>query len=117
MCRKVKTKSVCATCNDRIGENTNTQWCRDARRRGTLGRCTSGLRRAEEEFRGEECKKCCAARESFMDQLQMSDFAAKGLGWRRTAGGGGGDGGGRGRVMDNDDDDGDSDDYGSPYTW
>ncbi|KAK8062639.1 hypothetical protein PG997_014736 [Apiospora hydei] len=100
MCRKVKTKSVCATCNDRIGENTNTQWCRDARRRGTLGRCTSGLRRAEEEFRGEECK--------------MSDFAAKGLGWRRT--GGGGSGGGRGRVMDNDND-GDSDDYGSPYTW
>ncbi|KAK8029743.1 hypothetical protein PG993_011034 [Apiospora rasikravindrae] len=114
MCRKVKTKSVCATCNDRIGENTNTQWCRDARRRGTLGRCTSGLRRAEEEFRGEECQKCCAARESFMDQLQMSDFAAKGLGWRRTAGGG--EGGGRGRVMDNDEE-GDSDDYGSPYTW
>ncbi|KAK8096842.1 uncharacterized protein PG998_005066 [Apiospora kogelbergensis] len=110
MCRKVKTKSVCATCNDRIGERINTQWCRDARRRGTLGRCTSGLRGAEEEFRGEECQKCSAAREAFIDKLEMSECAQKGLGWRTVRGGG------RGRMTETLDDDNDED-LGCPYTW
>ncbi|KAK6858273.1 hypothetical protein PG995_005972 [Apiospora arundinis] len=115
MCRKVKTKSVCATCEGQIGENINTQWCRDARRRGTLGRCSSGLRRAEEEFRGEECKKCWAAREDFIEQLEMNELAQKGLGWT-TGGSGRGRMGNKTRDNGGEDDENDGDFY-SPYTW
>ena len=82
MCRKVKTLSICPTCNERMAENTNTQWCRDARRCGAFGRCTMGIRRAEEEFRGEDCQNCSDQRERLMNDMEMSDFAVKSLGWR-----------------------------------
>ena len=103
MCRKVKTLSICPTCNGRIAENTSTQWCRDARRRGAFGRCTMGIRRGEEEFRGEDCQGCNDQRERLMNEMEMSDFAVKSLGWRP-----------RGRRGRDDDDD---DDCTTSYTW
>jgi hypothetical protein len=112
MCRNVKTLSICPTCDQRISENTNKQWCRDARRKGQYGRCTTGVRRAEDEFRAEECKGCSDVRESKMNELEMSDFAARGLGWKtpkKTKGNGTGGAGRRHRDEDSDD--------GIAYTW
>ncbi|ORY61491.1 uncharacterized protein BCR38DRAFT_487249 [Pseudomassariella vexata] len=112
MCRNVKTLSICPTCNEHITENTHQQWCRDARRKGRFGRCTMGIGRSEEEFRGAECKSCAELRETRMNELEMRDFAARGLGWRtskgKTAGGRGGGGG---------TEQGDDSDDGIAYVW
>lgn len=83
MCRNINLQSVCPTCNGCISESTNKQLCGEARRKGLgFGRCTRGSRCDEKEFRGEECKGCAQATEARMDELDMRDFAARGLGWR-----------------------------------
>ncbi|CAJ2504639.1 Uu.00g120330.m01.CDS01 [Anthostomella pinea] len=86
MCRNIKTLSVCPTCNKQLSENTNKQWCRDARRHGHFGRCSTGVRKSEDEFRGEECKGCAEVRENAMNELDLEDFAEKRLGWHPSKG-------------------------------
>ncbi|KAI0408501.1 hypothetical protein F4802DRAFT_415935 [Xylaria palmicola] len=56
MCRDVRTLSICPTCDGQLAANSSKQWCRDARRGGRFGRCNVGVGRAEEEYRGEECR-------------------------------------------------------------
>ncbi|KAI1863259.1 uncharacterized protein JN550_009785 [Neoarthrinium moseri] len=85
MCRSIRMQAICPTCNERISESTNKQICSDARRKGKgFGRCSTGVRPAEKEFRGEECHGCAEVTESHTDQLEMSDFAIRGLG-RKTS--------------------------------
>ncbi|KAI1497940.1 hypothetical protein F5X99DRAFT_412568 [Biscogniauxia marginata] len=109
MCRNVKSVSICPTCNKHMSESTNKQWCRDARRKGHFGRCSMGVRKAEDEFRGAECEGCAKIREKAMNELDMNDFAEKRLGWRTSKGKGDGQGGGD-CMLDNSDDE-----YG--YSW
>ncbi|KAI1164448.1 hypothetical protein F5B18DRAFT_650721 [Nemania serpens] len=59
------------------------QWCREALRRRTFGRCSAGLCYAEEEYRGKECRSCTEIREKAMDEMNMDDFNKKRLGWNR----------------------------------
>ncbi|RYP83082.1 hypothetical protein DL769_001467 [Monosporascus sp. CRB-8-3] len=54
-----------------------------------------GVRRSEEEFRGEECKVCTEVREAQMSQMNMTDFNVRRLGWRTYKGAGAGAGGRR----------------------
>lgn len=65
-----------------MSESTNKQLCGEARHKGLgFGRCGMGSRPAEKEFRGAECKGCAEVTELRMDELDMHDFAIKGLGW------------------------------------
>ncbi|KAI1260687.1 hypothetical protein F5Y18DRAFT_249240 [Xylariaceae sp. FL1019] len=98
MCRNVKTLSICPTCNSQLSESSNKQWCRDARRRGNFGRCSLGIRKAEEEYRGEECGTCAEIREQAMNQVSLDELAQRRLGWRK-------DSKGKGRRADDSDDD------------
>jgi hypothetical protein len=100
MCRNVKTLSICPTCNTQLSERNDKQWCRDARRRGTFGHCSTGVRKTEEEYRGQECPSCAEIRERAMNELDMNDFAKKRLGWRTE-----GKGKGKGRAINEDSDD------------
>lgn len=108
MCRNVKMQSFCPTCNAMIAENTDKVMCGDARRGGRgFGRCSTGVLPADREFRGRECRGCAQITEAQMNELEMRDFAARGLGWggKRTAKG-------RGKTAGQDE----SDDE-KPYTW
>lgn len=71
------------------------------------------MRRSEEEFRGEECRPCIEVREAQMNQMSMSDFKVKRLGWRtyKRKDSGGGGGGSRQETEPDDSDGG----YG--YSW
>ncbi|KAI0105115.1 hypothetical protein GGR51DRAFT_520943 [Nemania sp. FL0031] len=84
MCRNVKTVSFCQSCETQLSESSSKQWCREAYRRGTFGRCSMGVRQAEEDYRGKECRSCIEARERAMDELDWDDLAKKRLGWTRA---------------------------------
>lgn len=60
------------------------------------------MRKAEEEFRGEECRSCAEVRERAMNELDMDDFAKKRLGWQTE---GKDKGKGKGRAINEDSDD------------
>ncbi|KAI1189765.1 hypothetical protein F5B17DRAFT_389965 [Nemania serpens] len=83
MCCDIRTVSTCPTCQTHLSECRTKQWCREALRRGTFGRCSAGLGQAEEEYRGRECRPCAEIREKAMDEMNMDDFAEKRLGWNR----------------------------------
>ncbi|KAI1257929.1 hypothetical protein MGN70_000974 [Eutypa lata] len=83
MCRNIKIISICPTCCEKLSERTTQQWCREGRRKGVFGRCSTGVNYIEEEFRGQECKACIEVREAQMSQLDMQDFNQRRLGWRK----------------------------------
>lgn len=80
--------------------------------RRTLTR-PQGARQSEEEFRGEECQRCTDDREDQMNQMSMSDFKVKRLGWRSYKGKDSRSGGG-GQY---DTKSGESDDDYGGYSW
>lgn len=58
MCKTITIKAVCPGCSKEISQWSTTQWCREARRKGTCGHCLTGILQEHQEHKGIGCEKC-----------------------------------------------------------
>lgn len=82
MCQTTTLRAVCPTCSKELSTQSNTQWCREASRKGTYGRCLIGVREKEEECQGIDCEKCLEKQEAeAVDQDLREAVEKAGYGW------------------------------------